>query len=318
VWVLRNFLPWKLEVSSISTLCIPHPALVAQRQGWVTLQEKRSLRYLPGHVLKELRCLLASMVGSALWLWIRLPWRHPKLYEDHHGTAGPTHSDSIAFQRWNQKLELEARMNQATHSYNFTPEVITVFPPQFLLGKLLNWGIPFRGFWELIRLPFCPVGWDLTEGWLPPQGLTMSGWNCWVSWSTSLWSPVGARPLRGLELQGEGGPGIRLGDALPCSFLSSFLLWCSPAASRWLKGPEWLESCCGLQKCCRKIVWWEIKWHSEKQDDLDFIWHWQSQMSSHSKFWASNSKIIGFLHGRAGNWVIVNVLVANRWTHTGG
>jgi hypothetical protein len=36
------------------------------KQGWVPLQEIRSIRCLPGHIPKDLRCLLASMAGSVL------------------------------------------------------------------------------------------------------------------------------------------------------------------------------------------------------------------------------------------------------------
>jgi hypothetical protein len=40
-------------------------------------------------------------------------------------------------------------------------------------------------------------------------------------------------------------------------------------------------------------------------------------MSSYSKFWASSSEIAGFLKGSVGDWVTGNMLVANRWAHTG-
>jgi hypothetical protein len=40
-------------------------------------------------------------------------------------------------------------------------------------------------------------------------------------------------------------------------------------------------------------------------------------MSSYSKFWAPSSKITGFLKGNTGDRVTGNVLVANRWAHTG-
>ena len=41
--------------------------------------------------------------------------------------------------------------------------------------------------------------------------------SCQVSWSTSPWSSAKARLPRGLELWGEGGPGIPSGATLPRS-----------------------------------------------------------------------------------------------------
>jgi hypothetical protein len=131
----------------------------------VPLQEKRPIRCLPGHILKELGCLLASMVGSALWLQIRFPQHCPKPYEDHHGTAGQTHLDSTAFQSWSHKLEPEARMNQAAHSHTHSHRICYSYPSP-LLGKSLTCRTPLRSSQELIKLPFHPVGRDLTEGWL--------------------------------------------------------------------------------------------------------------------------------------------------------
>jgi hypothetical protein len=40
-------------------------------------------------------------------------------------------------------------------------------------------------------------------------------------------------------------------------------------------------------------------------------------MSSYLKFFIPSSKITGFLKGSAGDWITGNLLVANRWTHTG-
>jgi hypothetical protein len=47
-------------------------------------------------------------------------------------------------------------------------------------------------------------------------------------------------------------------------------------------------------------------------ENSDLILHWQSQMSSYSKFWAPNSEFMGFLKGSAGHQVTRNVLVVNR------
>jgi hypothetical protein len=44
-------------------------------------------------------------------------------------------------------------------------------------------------------------------------------------------------------------------------------------------------------------------------ENSDFILGWQSQMSSHSKFWAPNNE---FLKGSTGLQVTRNVLVVNR------
>jgi hypothetical protein len=76
---------------------------------------------------------------------------------------GQTHLDSVAFQPWSHKLEPEARMNQAAHSHTHLHKSYYSFPSP-LLGKSLTCGTPLGGSWELIKLPFCPVGWDLTEG----------------------------------------------------------------------------------------------------------------------------------------------------------
>jgi hypothetical protein len=47
-------------------------------------------------------------------------------------------------------------------------------------------------------------------------------------------------------------------------------------------------------------------------ENSDFILHQQSQMSSHSKFWALNNEFMRFLKGSAGHQVTRNVLVVNR------
>jgi hypothetical protein len=47
-------------------------------------------------------------------------------------------------------------------------------------------------------------------------------------------------------------------------------------------------------------------------ENSDFILCQQSQMSSHSKFWAPNDEFTGFLKGSAGHQVTRNVLVVNR------
>jgi hypothetical protein len=190
---------------------------------------------------------------------IRLPWHCPKPYEEHHRTTGQTHSDSLAFQLWSHKLMPEVRTNQATHSHIYSHQKLLQFCLPHLLEKSPTCGIPFGDSWELIRHPLHPVGQDMTESWLPRWGLTMSGWNCQASWSTSLWSPVGSRLLRGLELQGEGGPWILVGGMPPCLVPRPSLLWCSPVTFLGLKGPEQLESCWGLLKCCGNIVRWETK-----------------------------------------------------------
>jgi hypothetical protein len=118
--------------------------------------------------------------------------------------------------------------------YSFTSEVIAVFP-----------SVPFGKITDLqnssLRFPGVPVGWDMTEGWLSPWRLTKSKQNCQESWSTFHWSPVGARLLRVLELWGEGGSRIWSFGELPHLVPSPSLLWCSPDASSYLKGPEWLE-----------------------------------------------------------------------------
>jgi hypothetical protein len=58
-----------------------------------------------------------------------------------------------------------------------------------------------------------------------------------------------------------------------------------------------------------------------KVGELGFLFYFtlcrMSQMSSYSKFWTSSSEITGFLKGSAGDQVTGNVLVANRWVHTG-
>jgi hypothetical protein len=40
-------------------------------------------------------------------------------------------------------------------------------------------------------------------------------------------------------------------------------------------------------------------------------------MSSYLKFWAPRNEITGLLKGRARDQVIGNMLVANRWAHSG-
>jgi hypothetical protein len=136
------------------------------KQGWVSLQEKRPMSCLPGHVPKELRCLLASMAGSVLWLWIGFPLCHPKLYEDHHGTTGQTYLNSIAFQPQNHKLKIEMRMNQSAHSHTFTPEVITVFPSPSPFGEVPDLQNSSQRFLGVDWTPLPPSGtgpdWGLT------------------------------------------------------------------------------------------------------------------------------------------------------------
>jgi hypothetical protein len=55
--------------------------------------------------------------------------------------------------------------------------------------------------------------------------------------------------------------------------------------------------------------------------ELGFLFHFilcqQSQMSLYSKFWAPRSEIKGFLKGSTGDQVTGNMLVANKWAHTG-
>jgi hypothetical protein len=82
-------------------------------------------------------------------------------------------------------------MNQAAHSHTYLHWSYYSYPFT-LLGKSLTCGTPLRGSWELVKLPFHPVGWDLTEDWLfrwEWGGFTKSGWNCQVNWFISPWSP---------------------------------------------------------------------------------------------------------------------------------
>jgi hypothetical protein len=48
-----------------------------------------------------------------------------------------------------------------------------------------------------------------------------------------------------------------------------------------------------------------------------FILLWRFQMSLYSKFCVPSSEITGFIKGSTGDQITGNVLVANRWTHTG-
>jgi hypothetical protein len=102
--------------------------------------------------------------------------------------------------------------------------ILTSYPSPFL-GKFLTCGTPLGSSWEWIKLCFCPVGQDLTEGWFFRNGgLTESGLNNQVSWSTSLWS---LSPVK--TAQRVGTPGWRR-------------TWCTPAAGRWLKGSKHLDT----------------------------------------------------------------------------
>jgi hypothetical protein len=47
-------------------------------------------------------------------------------------------------------------------------------------------------------------------------------------------------------------------------------------------------------------------------ENSEFILRWQSQMSSHSKFWALNNEFMGYLKGSPGHQVTKNVLGVNR------
>jgi sarcosine oxidase delta subunit len=47
-------------------------------------------------------------------------------------------------------------------------------------------------------------------------------------------------------------------------------------------------------------------------ENSDFILYQQSQMSSHSNFWAPNNECRRFLKGSAGHQVTRNLLIVNR------
>jgi hypothetical protein len=88
---------WQLEVSSVPSYVFPTMLVAGKQIRVMPLQEKRQIKCLPGHVLKELRCLLASMVR------IGFPQCYPTPCEDHHRTTGQTHLDSVTFQPTEQQ-----------------------------------------------------------------------------------------------------------------------------------------------------------------------------------------------------------------------
>jgi hypothetical protein len=169
--------------------------------------------------------------------------------------------DSIAFQQCSHKLNPEARTNQAAHSHTHSYQKLLQFSFP-LLRKSLIYGIPLIDSQELIRLQFCPVGWDLTESWL-----SLKAYWVWMKlpgklahfFLESSWG----KTTQSVGTPGKGGHRIPLGGTPPCLAPSPSLHWCCPATS-WFKEPEWLVSCWDLQKCCGNIFRQETKWHSEK------------------------------------------------------
>jgi hypothetical protein len=152
-------------VFSIFTLCIPPCRWYKDKQGWVPLQEKRSIRCLPGHIPKELRCLLASMVWSACDSGSGFPntilscMRITTELQDRFTRTLQLFSHGATNSSLKQG-QIRSLIHTHTHSYH---KLLQFFLPSPLLGKPLICRIPLRDSQELIRLPFHPLGQDLTE-----------------------------------------------------------------------------------------------------------------------------------------------------------
>jgi hypothetical protein len=200
---------------------------------------------------------------------------------------------------WNSRsrLNFAHALNKFTHTHTHThthkhthshQSYNTFLPP--LWEKCLTCGTPLGGSWEWIKLPFHPVGRDLTadlwnsswrflgvdqaplpsSGTGPDLGLISWGWCLPSPDKTARWvGPLllgvraGSRLFRELGHQGEGEPGIPSGGVPPHSVLCPSLLRCSPAAGWWHKGPVgW--NLAGASICCGNIVRGETKQHSEE------------------------------------------------------
>ena len=106
--------------------------------------------------------------------------------------------------------------------------------------------------WELQggdQSPLLPVG--VGPDWRLALGPYLILWPLLVGWSIPPKSLVRIQPCRELEHQCEREPGIPSGGTPPHSSRDSFAPAWPSLQSSWLKGPAWLESCWGLQKCCR-------------------------------------------------------------------
>jgi hypothetical protein len=110
-------------------------------------------------------------------------------------------------------------------THTFPPEVITVFPPH-------SWG----SLWPVEFLSEIPGSWSdslSTSGMGPdwgltfPQGLTEFRLNCQVSWSTSLWSPVGEDYLEGWNSRVK--DDLEYHRVASCLILSQVLLYSGTA-----------------------------------------------------------------------------------------
>jgi hypothetical protein len=137
---------------------------------------------------------------------------------------------------WNSRsrLNFAHALNKFTHTHtHIHTEVMKVSFP--LWEKSLTCGTPLGGSWKWIKLPFCPVGQDLTEdlwnssrsflgvdqaplpssGMGPDLGLISQGWCLPSPEETARWvGPLllgvqaGSRLFRELGHQDEGRPGI--------------------------------------------------------------------------------------------------------------
>jgi hypothetical protein len=308
LWVLRNFHPWQLEVSPISTLYIlPLHWWYKDKQGWVPLQGKGPIRYLPGQVLKELVCFLASMARSALWLYIGLLQCGLKLHEDHHRTTGQTHSDSIAFYHGTTNLSLKwGWIRLLIHTHTLTLKLLQFsFPPFGEVHDLWNssWRVlvadqtplPPSGMgpdWVLTFQPWrgCLLSQDKISRWVGPLLLGIhlvqdysEGWNsrakenpeyCWVAHDL-FWSQV--PPYSGVVQLLAGGS-------------RSQKVWYLAGVSR------------------RVVEILSDEKSSDTQRSGEHRFCFMSQVSSHSKFWAPYNEFTGFLKGSVGHQVTRNVL----------